>query len=103
VINSRLGADFEPEHFEHVARWNGEESWIEMRLRSDRRQMVGIAELGLEVQFEDGEELLTEISAKFTPAGIAAELEAAGFVVDATWGDGPDEGEFLLTLAHPYC
>ena len=45
--------------------------------------------------------MLTEISAKFTPERVEEELATAGFVVDSMWG--ADEGEFLLTLAHPYC
>jgi L-histidine N-alpha-methyltransferase len=63
--------------------------------------VVRIADLDMEVFFADGEELLTEISAKFTPARLEAELSKADFVVDAMWG--AEEGEFLLTLAHPYC
>jgi len=62
---------------------------------------VTLADAGISVRFAEGEDLLTEISAKFTPERIEAELEAAGFVVDGMWGAA--EGEFLLTLAHPYC
>ena len=101
VLNAQLNADFAPERFEHVALWNETEEWIEMRLRSVGHQVVRIADLDMEVFFADGEELLTEISAKFTPARIEAELSKADFVVDAMWG--AEEGEFLLTLAHPYC
>ena len=100
VLNSQLGADFDADRFEHVALWNAEASWIEMRLRSVGDQTVTIADLALTVDFADGEELLTEISAKFTPDGLAAELVDANFVVDGQW-DAAD-GEFLLTLAHPY-
>jgi len=101
VLNDQLGADFDPARFEHVARWNTAEEWIEMRLRSDGDQVVRIADLDLVVTFGDKEELLTEISAKFTPRRIEDELLAADFVVDGMWG--ADDGEFLLTLAHPYC
>lgn len=101
VLNHRLGATFDPEQFEHVALWNADERWIEMRLRSTCDQRVRIADLGTTVAFARGEELLTEISAKFTAEGLAAELSSAGFVVDDQWG--ADEGDFLLTLAHPYC
>ncbi|HTX62856.1 MAG TPA: L-histidine N(alpha)-methyltransferase [Acidimicrobiales bacterium] len=99
VVNGELDADFVPARFEHVVRWDPLAQWIEMRLRSDRNQLVHIGALGLTVPFAQGEELLTEISAKFTPAGIGAELARAGFVVDDHWGG--DGGEFLLTLAHP--
>jgi len=101
VLNDQLGADFDPGSFEHVARWNETEEWIEMRLRASGSQVVHIADLDLEITFADGEELLTEISAKFTPQRVDDELVAADFVVDGMWG--ADDGEFLLTLAHPYC
>jgi L-histidine N-alpha-methyltransferase len=98
VLNARLAGDFDPEHFEHVAFWNDADSWIEMRLRSTRDQVVHLAELDLEVRFAAGEDLLTEISAKFTPAGIAAELAGAGLAVRAAFGL-EEGGDFLLTLA----
>ena len=101
VVNRELHADFVPECFEHVARWNDESRWIEMRLRATSAQTVTVADLGLEVRFAPGEELLTEISAKFTRAGVEEELDKAGFVVDAMWED--PAGDFLLTLARPYC
>jgi len=101
VLNRELNADFEPESFEHVALWNEDEEWIEMRLRSVADQHVTIEDLGVGIVFADGEELLTEISAKFTPEGVEAELVAADFVVDQMWG--AEAGEFLLTLAHAYC
>jgi len=99
VVNRELDADFVPERFAHVVRWDSEQHWIEMRLRSDRDQVVRVGALGLTVPFRQDEELLTEISAKFTPSGIEAELSRAGFVLDGQWG--ADAGEFLLTLAHP--
>ena len=82
--------------------WNEAEQWIEMRLRSlappaGARRPISISMS----EFESGEDLLTEISAKFDPPGLERELLAADFVVDATWG--ATEGEFLLALAHPYC
>ncbi|MGC8471273.1 MAG: L-histidine N(alpha)-methyltransferase [Acidimicrobiales bacterium] len=99
VVNRELDADFVPEHFAHVVRWDPLEQWIEMRLRSDRDQVVHVGALELTVPFSQDEELLTEISAKFTPPGIASELTRAGFVLDGQWGEDP--GDFLLTLAHP--
>ena len=101
VLNNELGADFDPSCFEHVAVWDEESAWIEMRLRARGAQRVRIDALGMDVCFEDGEELRTEISSKFRPDQVRDELWDAGFVVDASWTD-PD-GDFLLTLAHPYC
>ena len=101
VLNEQLGGDFDVEQFSHVARWNEDEQWMEMRLQARERTSVNLRGADLRVEFARGEELLTEISAKFTPERVEAELSAAGFVVDGSWG-GP-EGEFLLTLAHPFC
>jgi L-histidine N-alpha-methyltransferase len=101
VLNEQLGGDFEPDHFEHVALWNEAEQWIEMRLRATQPQDVTLADAGISVHFDQDEDLLTEISAKFSPQGIADELVEAGFVIEGVWG--ADEGEFLLTLARPYC
>jgi L-histidine N-alpha-methyltransferase len=101
VLNDQLGGDFDPDLFTHVARWNEEERWIEMRLRAEAHTVVTLQAADIEVTFAEGEELLTEISAKFTPEQVREELAAAGFIVDEMWG--AEEGEFLLTLAHPFC
>lgn len=97
VINRELEADFELERFEHVALWNGDEEWIEMRLRSQGAQRVSIASLGMEVAFADGEDILTEVSAKFRRPGVEAELDEAGFDLLEWWTD--PEGLFALTLS----
>lgn len=99
VLNAEFGADFDLASFDHVALWNEEHSWIEMRLRSRHDHVVDIAGLGLSLPIRAGEEILTEISAKFTPEQVGAELAAASFVVGATYTDA--DGDFLLTLAHP--
>lgn len=97
VINRELGADFDTDAFDHVARWNAEQEWIEMRLRSRRDQTVHVADLDLAVDFAEGEEMLTEISAKFRREGLSEELAAAGFTPEHWWTD-PD-GDFALVLA----
>ena len=101
VLNRELGADFDVEAFEHVARWNAAESWIEMWLRSRRGHPVRVDGLDLDLDIAEGEEIRTEISAKFTADGLREELWQAGFVAEAAWTD--PSGDFLLTLAHPYC
>jgi L-histidine Nalpha-methyltransferase len=101
VLNAELGADFDLDAFEHVAVWNERERWMEMRLRSLADQTVDIPGVDRRVHFGEGEEMRTEISAKFTPRQVAEELWEAGFVVDQTWTD--PAGDFLLTLARPYC
>ncbi|NKY55702.1 L-histidine N(alpha)-methyltransferase [Nocardia flavorosea] len=97
VLNTRLGADFAPEAFDHIAHWDTDNEWIEMRLAATADMEVTVADLGLTVRFARGEQLRTEISAKFRPTGLDAELRAAGFVSEHTWTD-PDN-RFALTLA----
>lgn len=97
VLNRELDADFDPAAFDHVARWDSDEEWIEMRLRAQRPMTARVNELGLTVEFAAGEELLTEISAKFHVEGVHSMLAAAGFGSPRTWTD-PDD-RFALTLA----
>ncbi|MGC4989314.1 L-histidine N(alpha)-methyltransferase [Nocardia salmonicida] len=97
VLNNRLDADFVPEKFEHVAIWDAENEWIEMRLRATEAMKATVAGLDLTVDFAAGEEMRTEISAKFRPESLAAELDKAGFIPTHTWTD-PDN-RFILALA----
>lgn len=97
VLNDRLGANFDRSQFEHVAVWDADNEWIEMRLRAKEAQHIAIADLALDIEFAKGEELRTEISAKFRQEGITAELADAGFGVDQFWTD-PQE-RFALILA----
>jgi L-histidine N-alpha-methyltransferase len=99
VLNRELGADFDPERFEHVARWNEPDQRIEMWLRSPERQQVHVGDLDLDLEFQAGEEMLTEISTKFSPEALQMELAECGFRAESTWCS--DGGEFLLTLASP--
>jgi L-histidine Nalpha-methyltransferase len=99
VVNDGLDGDFDPDAFEHVAFFDHEASWIEMRLRASGDQRVRIAGAGLEVTFGDGEEIRTEISAKFTPEQIARELRDAGLRLEAFFTD--PEGLFGLSLSAP--
>ncbi|WLQ39054.1 L-histidine N(alpha)-methyltransferase [Streptomyces laculatispora] len=97
VVDRELGADFEPADFEHVARWNPGREWIEMRLRARRALTVKIPELDLVVPFEAGEELRTEVSAKFRKDGVRDELDRAGMRLTQWWTDSA--GRFALSLA----
>ncbi|MFJ5846387.1 L-histidine N(alpha)-methyltransferase [Streptomyces sp. NPDC092903] len=97
VVDRELGADFEPGDFEHVARWDPEREWIEMRLRARRELTVKIPELNLVVPFEAGEELRTEISAKFREEGVRDELDGAGLRLTQWWTDSA--GRYALSLA----
>ncbi len=97
VLNRRLGADFDPDGFTHLAVWDAEREWIEMRLRAERAQEVTVAALDLVVGFRSGEALRTEISAKFRRTGVEAELATAGFALDHWWTD--PAGDFALSLS----
>lgn len=97
VLNSRLHADFDPDSFDHIARWDADNEWIEMRLRATRAMTVTVADLDLTVDFAEGEQMRTEISAKFRVDGLTAELAAAGFDTEQVWTD-PDD-RFALVLA----
>jgi L-histidine N-alpha-methyltransferase len=97
VINARLGADFDPEAFDHVSHWDDEHEWVEMRLRAREALKVRIPGAELEVEFEAGEYIRTEISAKFRPEGVEGELKAAGFAVEQWWTDAARR--FGVTLA----
>ena len=99
VLNSELGADFDLDAFEHVAAWDAEAEWIEMRLRSRADQVVHLPAIGLGVRFAAGEEMRTEISAKFRRAGVESELAAAGFAMRSWWTDSA--GQFGLSLSVP--
>lgn len=97
VVNRELRADFDPEAFEHVAKWNADEERIEMWLRARTSQRVTVHDLDLTVDFADGEEMLTEVSCKFRPDGVAAELAAAGLRRTHWWTDAA--GDFGLSLS----
>jgi len=97
VLNRELGADFPIEEFDHHAVWDATQEWVEMRLRARRPLTVSVADLGLSLQLEQGEEIRTEISAKFRREGVEAELTAAGFELAQWWTD--DQRRFALSLA----
>jgi len=99
VLNAELGADFDLDAFEHVAVWNADAEWIEMRLRSCMAQTVRLPGIGLTVEFADGEEMRTEVSAKFRREGVAGELAAAGFTMRSWWTDTANQ--FGLSLSVP--
>ena len=97
VLNRELGANFDPACFQHVALFDAENSWIEMRLRAREAQRVELPAIGLTVSFEPGEDIRTEISAKFTRERVARELSAAGLALAAWYTD--EREWFALSLA----
>jgi L-histidine N-alpha-methyltransferase len=97
VVDRELGADFDADAFDHVALWDGDNEWIEMRLRSRTDQTVKIPALDIAVEFTAGEELRTEISAKFRKEGVRSELAVTGLELAHWWTDR--EGRFALSLS----
>ncbi len=97
VLNRELGADFDPALFDHVAFYDPRHEWIEMRLRANRDCRVRIAALDLEIAFTRGEEMRTELSAKFTRERLESDLAAAGLEL-AVWMTDP-EGRFALSFS----
>jgi L-histidine Nalpha-methyltransferase len=96
-INCELGGDFDLDRFVHRAVWNAEHSRVEMHLVSRCRQVVRVAAAGLELTIAEGESIWTESSYKYSPAGIIAMLEQAGFHLVEQWVDRQDG--FAVTLA----
>ncbi|HEX2193100.1 MAG TPA: L-histidine N(alpha)-methyltransferase [Acidimicrobiales bacterium] len=97
VVNRELHADFAPERFAHVARYDAEAEWVEMWLRAEAAQVVTVADLALTVRFAPEEAMRTEISAKFRRAVVEDELAAAGLALGRWWTDR--DGDFALSLA----
>ena len=97
VVNRELDADFDIDAYQHVARWNADEERIEMWLRATGSQRVCVGALDLTVEFADGEEMLTEVSCKFRPDAVTAELAQAGLRQTHWWTD--PTGDFGLSLA----
>jgi L-histidine N-alpha-methyltransferase len=97
VLNRELGADFNIDAFEHVARWDPENLWIDVRLRSSANQVVNVAALDMLVPFGAGEEMRTEISTKFLRPGLEGIYAEAGLELTDWWAD--PEGLYALSLA----
>jgi L-histidine Nalpha-methyltransferase len=97
VLNHELGADFDPASFEHVARWDPENLWMDIRLRSLVNQVVNVSALDMLVPFGAGEEMRTEISTKFLRPGLEGIYAEAGLELTDWWTDR--EGLYALSLA----
>jgi L-histidine N-alpha-methyltransferase len=96
VVNDRLGADFDPRAFAHVAFYDREHQWIEMRLRALRPMRVSIPAAGLVLDYRRGDEIRTEISAKYTRATFAGRLPGTALRIREFFTD--PENLFALAL-----
>ena len=97
VLNRKLGADFDLDSFEHVARWDAENLWVDIRLRSLTNQVVNVSALHMQAAFSAGEEMRTEISTKFARSGLEGIYAEAGLELTDWWTDS--EGLYALSLA----
>jgi L-histidine N-alpha-methyltransferase len=97
VMNRELDADFDDTRFVHVAVYEKDPAQIEMRLRAVDTHTVQVRALALTVQFVAGEEMRTEVSAKFTREQVVDELEDAGMMLARWWTDR--DGDFAVLLA----
>ena len=87
VLNRDLRASFDEELFDHVAAYHPERELVDIRLRARVAHQVEVRSLGLKVPFAAGEEMRTEISVKFTRAGLDTSLRQAGFRRAGFWTD----------------
>jgi L-histidine Nalpha-methyltransferase len=99
VLNRELDADFDPDAFEHVAFWDSDNRWMDIRLRSLAEQFIDVRALDMRVHFARNEEMRTEISTKFTRARLERSYADAGLELVEWWTD-PEE-LFALSLARP--
>jgi L-histidine N-alpha-methyltransferase len=97
-INTSLAGNFDLDGWEHVAFFDEENQWIEMRLRSTRDQVVRIAAIDLTLDFVEGEEIRTEISRKFTREGFVSALEEAGLELKDWYTDADERFALALTV-----
>ena len=97
VLNRELGANFDLDAFEHVAFWDADNEWVDIRLRSLDEQFIDVTELDMQVHFARNEEMRTEISTKFTRERLEESYADAGLELTDWWTD--PEGLYALSLA----
>jgi L-histidine N-alpha-methyltransferase len=97
VLNRELGADFDLDGFEHVARYDAEAERMDIRLRSLADQDVRLDLLDLDISFASGEEMRTEISTKFTRERLESVYAGAGLELRGWFTDAA--GDYALSLA----
>ena len=100
VLNSRFGTNFDPSLFDHVAFWNEDGRWIEMRLRALEAMRVTMPGDPRPLVLQSGDEIRTEISCKFTEQTISEALRGTDLVLERWWTD-PD-ALFGLALVKPW-
>lgn len=99
AVNRELDATFEQRQFTYEPRWDPGNEWMDIGLRASEAHSVSVRRLGLELGFDQGERLRVEVSSKFRRPTFEAELERAGFDIEAWWTDAADD--FAVVLARP--
>lgn len=96
-INRDLGGDFRLDAFAYRAVWSAAEERVEMSLVARSDQQVRVDALDLALDIPEGQDIRTEISAKFRLEAFRRELATAGLTPAADWTD--PGGDFALVLA----
>ena len=91
AVNRELDATFEQRQFTYEPRWDPGNEWMDIGLRASQAHSVSVRRLGLELGFDEGERLRVEVSSKFRRPRFEAELERAGFNIEAWWTDEADD------------
>jgi L-histidine N-alpha-methyltransferase len=99
AANRELDATFEQRQFVYEPRWDPANEWMDIGFRASRAHVVLVPRVGLELALDEGERLRLEVSSKFRRARFEAELERAGFKIEAWWTD--EAGDFAVVLARP--
>lgn len=96
TLNRRLGANFPLEAFDHVIVFDEAKGWIEMRLRARRRCVIDFATLDWSVEIAPGEEIRTEVSAKFSYESFQREAAWCGLEMVDWFTD--QQAQFALAV-----
>jgi len=99
AVNRLADADFDSAAFRHRAFWDQRNEWMDIRQVARRAQHVRLRALDLALDIAAGEEIRTEISAKYDRPKAEALLAAGRFELVEWITD--DENLFALALARP--
>ena len=99
-INAETGADFDLDHYRHVAFYNETAGRVEMHLESLADHTVTIG--SREILIAEGERIWTESSYKYAVEEFAGLAERAGFAIHTVWTDRDRlfSVQFLTATAH---
>jgi len=87
VINRKLGANFNSDHFDHIAFLNIEKERVEMHLQANRNVSAEIKGLDLSVEIKKGETIHTEICRKFSRESAEKMVNKAGLKTTRWFSD----------------